>query len=59
LICQSQCLSCAGFVLFFPGLQTERKASAFLAGSEDAPYMVSLPQAPVILPLQGVKSGQV
>jgi hypothetical protein len=59
LIYQSQRLSCARLVLLFPGLQAERKASSFLAGSAGAPYMVSLPWARVVLPLQGVKSGQV
>jgi hypothetical protein len=46
-------------VLLFPGLQTDREASASLAGSEGVSYMVSLPRAPVVLPLPGVKSGQV
>ncbi len=57
---QSQCLSRAGLVSLFPGLQTERKASVSPSGSEDAPYMVSLPRAaPVVSLLPVVKFGQV
>jgi hypothetical protein len=40
-----------------PGLQTECKASAFPAGSEIVTSRDTIP-LPLLLPLQGVKSGQ-
>ncbi len=56
---QSQRLSCARLVSLFPGLQTEREASASLAGSEGASYGLTPPGGAGGLIIAGVKSGQV
>jgi hypothetical protein len=48
----SQRPACTTLVGIFPGLQTERKSSAFPAGSEGVTSQDTL------LPLQGIRSGQ-